>query len=136
MGRPIAIDTSILIYLIEDHPEFADLVELILEPIRNGRQEGIFASVGLIELLTGPKLKGRYDLAEEYRQSVINFPNLTIIDLSFEIIDLASSLRAKYNLTTPDAIHLATAINNGARVFVTNDKALRKVKEIKVRTLN
>lgn len=44
----------------------------------------------------------------------------------------SARLRAKYNIRTPDAIQLAAGLVNGAKVFITNDANLKKVKEIKV----
>ena len=37
-----------------------------------------------------------------------------------------------YNLKTPDAIHLATALDFNAEQFITNDKTLQKVTDINV----
>jgi predicted nucleic acid-binding protein len=47
----------------------------------------------------------------------------------------AAELRAKYNLRAPDALQLATAIENRANYFLTNDTRLRSVKEIQSVTL-
>lgn len=44
-------------------------------------------------------------------------------------------LRVNYNLKTPDAIQLATAMENNTDVFLTNDERLKRVKEIEVLTL-
>jgi|SRR3989338_9071892 len=135
MGRPIAVDSVILIYLFEKNLRYIEEVRGLFRFIADGTERAVFASIGLIEVLTGPKRIGDEKLAFIYKEMIAHFPNLAVISLNDEIIELASSLRAKYKLATPDAIHLATAINTGARVFVTNDKGLRKVKEIKVRTL-
>jgi predicted nucleic acid-binding protein len=40
---------------------------------------------------------------------------------------VAARLRAQYNLRTPDALHVATARNEGAEWLVTNDHRLRRV---------
>ena len=40
---------------------------------------------------------------------------------------LAADLRARYNLRTPDAIQIATAILTGCDAFLTNDDGLRRV---------
>jgi len=66
---------------------------------------------------------------------ITHFPHLTIVGINEQIVELASDLRAHYSLATPDAIHIATAIDFGACTFITNDKALRKVKEISVELL-
>ncbi|WP_447980139.1 type II toxin-antitoxin system VapC family toxin [Candidatus Nitrospira bockiana] len=46
------------------------------------------------------------------------------------VADGAAELRARYRLSTPDAIQLATAINRKATRFYGNDRGLRRVKEI------
>lgn len=48
------------------------------------------------------------------------------------LVNSVVDLRVNYNLKTPDAIHLATAIEHKADVFITNDKQLKKVKEIAI----
>lgn len=59
---------------------------------------------------------------------------VVILDVDKEIALLAAKLRAKFpSLRTPDAIHLASAIESGAKVFITTDKKLpRKVGKLKV----
>ncbi len=89
----------------------------------------------MIEILTGPKKKGRADIAAEYEYRLRKFPNLSIIGINERIVWLSSDLRAKYGTTAPDAIHIATAIDAGVAKFITNDKALKKVTEIKIELL-
>jgi predicted nucleic acid-binding protein len=55
--------------------------------------------------------------------------------LIVNIAKLSAGLRAKYSLKTPDAIQLAAAIYCSADYFLTNDKRLATVKNIKVLTL-
>jgi predicted nucleic acid-binding protein len=52
------------------------------------------------------------------------------------ISGIASDLRAKYGIKTPDAIQIATTIYGGSRSFITNDDLLKKVKEVKVLLLD
>lgn len=135
MGQIIGIDSGIFMYVWDDNPEFYNASAKILGLVEQGHCEGIFAQIGLIEILTGPKKEGLYSLAMSYKNKLLNFPNLSINSLNENIITIASDMRAKYNLKTPDAIHIATAIDAGASKFYTNDKSLKKVKEIKIQTL-
>ena len=135
MGQVVAIDSVIFIYVWNKQPEFFKQSKKILEQISSGSVHGIFAQIGLIELLTGPKKLGRGSLALLYKERVKNLPNLEILGMSDRVVDIASGLRAKYNLRTPDAIHIATAIDGGADKFITNDKNLKKVKEINIELL-
>ena len=135
MGSIIGLDTSIFIYLFEDHPTYRLKAQRLLNKVASGKSEAVFSVIGMIELQTGPKKLGRPDLAVVYQELLTTFPHLEIIGLNEEIVDLTSDLRVKYGIATPDAIHLATAIQSGAKRFVTNDKRLQKVKEIKVTLL-
>ena len=99
-----------------------------MDAIEAGRIEAVFSSIGLIEVLTGPKRTGNFELAGEYRELFAHFPNLTIGGMNEAIVEIASNLRATYGISTPDAIHIATAIDANAQKFITNDKALRKIK--------
>ncbi len=132
MGRIIALDTSVFIYVFEGHPSFLKQAENILRQVESGRVRGIFSIIGMIELQTGPKKLNRYDIAARYRELIKTFPNLFVGELNEQVVEMSSDLRGRYGITTPDAIHLATAITAGADRFITNDQALRKVKEIDV----
>ena len=128
----IGIDTPIIIYLLEAHPKFLPRARTLFDDIEGGKYTAVFSSIGMIELLTGAKKQKRLDLAADYRELLGQFPNLTIVGINEQIVEHASDLRAKYALATPDAIHLATAIDFGAKRFITNDRRLKKVKEIVV----
>lgn len=135
MGKTIAIDSSLFIYLLENHEIYADRCDAILKKVVRGEVDGLLASLGLAEIMTGPKKIGHMEEAYKIRDYILNFPNLSLVHTNLPIIDLASDLRAYYHLNTPDAIHLASAIVYGADVFITNDKALKKVKEIAIQLL-
>ena len=135
MAKIIGIDAVLFIYLLEQNKRYLKQTKQIFNQLQTGDIGAILSAIGLIEILTGPKRQKRNDIAADYKRLIVNFPNLRIIGLTENIVDLASDLRAKYKLATPDAIHIATAIDANADEFITSDKALRKVKEIKVRVL-
>ena len=60
------------------------------------------------------------------------FPNLMIKDVTQNISISAAKLRAKYNLKTPDAIFISTALEEGAEAFITNDVRLENVADLKI----
>lgn len=136
MGQKIGIDTPVIIYLLEKNPSHLDSARKIMRQVQSGRFQAVFSAIGLIEILTGPKKHGSYELAAQYREMIAHFPNLEIRGIDESIIDTASSLRAQYKIATPDAIHIATAVVFGAKKFITNDKALNKIKEISVELLD
>ncbi|MEK7460688.1 MAG: type II toxin-antitoxin system VapC family toxin [Patescibacteria group bacterium] len=137
MGRPliIGLDSALWIYLFEDNPDFGDSAEKLFRLIKTGEIDAEMSVIGLIEILTGPKRRGQMVLAARYREKISHFPHVQILGFDEGVVEIASNLRASYRLQTPDAIHVATAIVAGAEVFVTNDRGLRKIKEIPVKLL-
>lgn len=53
----------------------------------------------------------------------------SIVPVSVTLADQAAALCARYNLRTPDGIHLATALASGCNTFLTNDSVFRRVAE-------
>ena len=78
-----------------------------------------------------PLRSGDNRLASLYRDFLSN-NRLVLHNLNTEIAELAATLRARYRLTTPDAIVGATAIQTGCTHFVTNDSVFRAVPDIEV----
>ena len=60
---------------------------------------------------------------------------LILAEVSPAVIERATELRARYNLKTPDALHYATAVEVGATVFLTGDRALVRCSEVPVEVL-
>jgi hypothetical protein len=57
---------------------------------------------------------------------------LMVADLSAAIIDRATELRARSGFGTPDALHLATAVELAADVFLTGDDRLERCDSVRV----
>lgn len=134
-SEKIGIDSMLFIYLLEDHPEFSDTVSSILKDVESGKMIGVTSVITQLEILVKPKKDHNLPAIEAYKSILSDFPNLEIVPVDNEIADIASTLRADYGIKTPDAIQVATSIKEECSVFVTNDLALKKIKEIKVLTL-
>lgn len=132
----IALDTNIFIYQFEENKKFFPFTNKIFQNIESGKYYAVSSIITMLEILTLPKKQKDYLLVKEYSEVLSDFPHLKFIDVNWRITDLASSIRAKYNLTSPDAIQVATAIDNNAAYFYTADKIFQKIKEIKVKLLS
>jgi len=131
----IGLDSMLFIYHFEKYKSFWQKTKKIFQTLEKGKFFGITSVIALIEILTKPKKENNYYLVKAYKELLTTFPHLEISDVNLEIGDLASSLRAKYGLTTPDAILLASSLNSKAGGFITSDIRLKKVKEIEVLVL-
>lgn len=130
--KRIGLDSMGFIYFLEDNSNFANLAEIIFELAEKDEAVIISTVLAPIEVLTGYRKTKDSAAENEFIQMVQDFPNIEIYDLDFRMIERVVDLRAKYSIKTPDAIHIATAIENKADIFVTNDAALKKIKEIEI----
>ena len=135
-GQRICIDTAPIIYFIEHHVKYRDVIRPVFVEIDSGNIEAITSTITLLEVLVHPLRTGDEVLAEKYRDILLSSKGLTTFEIFHEVSEMASRLRAKYSIRTPDAIQIAVGIQYGAGNFLTNDPNLRKVSEIKVLILD
>jgi len=89
-----------------------------------------------IEVLVHPYRTGNDVLAERYREILLHSDNLVTFEISHEISEMASRVRAKHSVRTPDAIQIAVGVFHEAKVMLTNDSDLKKVNDIEVLVLD
>jgi predicted nucleic acid-binding protein len=133
--RRLGFDTAPVIYFVEAHPEYDAQITPIFERIRQGELEGFTSVITLLEVLVQPIRLNRIDLVSRYRQLLLDSEHFSML-LSRESAELAAELRARYNLRTPDALQVATALVRRCEAFLTNDARLKRVAEIRVLTLD
>ncbi|MGD0680061.1 MAG: PIN domain-containing protein [Polyangiaceae bacterium] len=63
------------------------------------------------------------------------FASARVVEVTAAIIECATDLRARYGFRSPDAIHLATAIEASVDVFLTGDVTLARCTEVRVDVL-
>ena len=129
-------DTMVFIYHLEDHPTYAPLTEKIFETWEKGHKAGVTSVITLLEVLVKPKRDGNREAVKDYWELLTTFPNLQIVEIDLALVNMASDLRAQYDLRTPDALQIASAQRVGATGFITNDERLQRVKEIEVALLD
>lgn len=135
-GKVVGLDTMVFIYHFEENQAYSPLTFSIFESLEKGNFNGITSILTLLEILVKPKKENNLLLTERYKLLFETFPNLQVKEINENIADIASSLRANYNINTPDAIQIATSLEAKADIFITNDATLKKVTEIKVLLLS
>ena len=135
-GKIIGLDTMVFIYHFEENKIYSPLTFSIFESLEKGNFNGVTSILTLLEILVKPKRENNSILTERYKILFETFPNLQMKELNENIADIASSLRANYNINTPDAIQVATSLEAQADTFITNDTSLKKITEIKVLLLS
>lgn len=129
-AKVIGLDTSIFIYFLENNPRYGPLAKITINGIEKGKWQGITSTITLMEITVRPWQLGNESAAREYEAVLVHFPNLSVVDVDRNVARLAAQLRAKYNVSPPDALQMAASLNFGAKAFLTNDKRLSKIGEI------
>jgi predicted nucleic acid-binding protein len=62
-------------------------------------------------------------------------PEVQMLPLTAQVFDRAAQIRADLNFKTPDALHLAAAIEGGCDCFLTNDMRLSRCTDITIEVL-
>jgi len=122
------LDSSILIYHLEDIEPYSELTEAAFTAIARGSLEAVWSTITAAELLTGPFAAGKPDQIVAFERFIFSFANAVVVPPSYSIAKEAARLRGKYRLRTPDALLIATTLDQGANAFITNDMKLRKLK--------
>jgi predicted nucleic acid-binding protein len=102
----------------------------LFDLIERGHNPAVTSTVTLLELLVQPYREQQEELAQKIFALTSTYPKLEWMPVTMNLADRAAELRARYRLSTPDAIQLATAINYKAARFYGNDRSLRRVTEI------
>jgi predicted nucleic acid-binding protein len=126
----VGLDTSIFIYHLEFNPTYAPLTKIAFESLEKGKFKGVTSTITLMELTVLPWRMGHENVAREYEAVLVNFPNLSIVDVDRDAARLAAKLRADFNISPADALQVAASLQAGAKTFLTNDKRLTGLQTI------
>jgi predicted nucleic acid-binding protein len=128
--QQIGLDTNLFIYFLEDHPRYGAWCASLFDLIERGHNSAVTSTVTLLELLVQPYRDQKEELAQKIFALAGTYPQIEWAPVTLNLADRAAELRARYRLSTPDAIQVATAISRKATCFYGNDRALRRIKEI------
>src|SRR5258708_77883 len=105
-AKVVGLDTSIFIYFFEANERYGPLAQITINGIEKGIWQGVTSTITLMEITVRPWQMGRESTAREYEAILVHFPNLSIVDVDRTVARAAAQLRAKYNVTPPDALQV------------------------------
>jgi len=128
----IFLDSAPVIYLVERNPARLILMMEIFRRIAAGTPEAYTSPVTLAECLIAPLRLGQVQLQQDFTDLILEGENTTFVEISAVLGRRAAEVRAQYNLTLPDAIQVAVALQSGCEAILTNDVHLQRVAELGV----
>jgi predicted nucleic acid-binding protein len=133
VGRgPVAIDTAILIYFIEEESRFLPHILPLFKEADAGDRVLVTSELTLLEVLVVAYRVGNRQLAERYEALLTRSRGIRMVPLTRGQLRAAAHLRATSGVKVPDALQLVAAMGAGCKVFVTNDRRLPQVPGLRV----
>jgi predicted nucleic acid-binding protein len=129
---PVALDTQVFIYFIEEDDRFLPIVKPLFEAIDHGALPAAVSALTLMEVLVVPYRNGNAALADRYEAFLTNSRGLRFINIDSSLLKSAAQLRATTRLKPPDAIQVAAAIAGDCRAFLTNDRKITSLPGLNV----
>lgn len=117
----IMLDTNAIIYFLDGTPDLIDLMLALFELVEQDRLKVTLSVINEAELLVKPYRENNTAAIEAVNFFLEEFPNIKISPLNREISRQAAKIRAESGLRLPDAMILATAINNHCDLLLGND---------------
>lgn len=133
---PVALDSSIFIYFIEEHPLYLPLIEPLFEAIDAGEIEAVTSSLTLLEVLVIPFRFSNAALIVRYETLLTKSQGLRLVDLDRDFLRSVAQVRASIRAKTPDAMQLAAAMEAGCPAFLTNDDRIPSLPGLRVLLLD
>lgn len=131
----IYLDACSIIYLVEAASPFHDAIVLRLKQHQADVESRLITSrLSCLECRVRPIRENNQRLLADYDR-FFAASRLEIVEISADVVEHATVLRAGYGFKTPDAIHLASAIEAKAEIFLTGDSTLTRCREVMVEVL-
>lgn len=135
-GKRVYFDTNPIIYYLEQHQPFYDLVYPFFEAIGMSDIQAYTSEFTLTEMLIKPFKENKTALIQDIKDLLLDPDLVTLTKTYRELFIKSAELGGLYGLRSADAIHFVSAIENHCHYFVTNDKRFKSNNGVEVIILN
>lgn len=122
----IYLDSCIVIYLVEGSIDVRNNIRHRLRQNNGDNRVFYVTDLTRLECRVKPIRNKAHSVLDDYECFFSN-EYLVFIPFNTSVFNLATEIRAQYNIKTPDALHLAAAKQGGCETFLTNDIRLQRV---------
>jgi predicted nucleic acid-binding protein len=127
----VYLDACPIIYIVEQNPAFSPAVAAKLAALGG---DLISSDLAWLESLVVPYRNNDGGVVADF-DSFFQTRLAQVLTFDRAVFDRAARIRATYSFKTPDALHLAVAVEGGCDVFVTNDPQLTQFTGITVEVI-
>ncbi len=127
-------DSVVLIYYLDFTGTYNKRAVSRLATLRAGGDLIGFSNLTRLECRVRPIQSGDTALLAKW-DTFFTQPDMHFVPINETAYDKATHIRAAHNFKSPDAIHLAAAVEAGCGLFLTNDAKLLRCTDIAVELL-
>ena len=130
----VCLDANIIIYYIERNPVWEPKVSARLKAIAAAGDSLAASDAALLECLVGPFQSGDSAILTDYQRFFAS-PDVQMLAVTPVAWHRAAQFRAAFKLKPLDSVHLASAVEHGCGLFLTNDAPLARCTAIPIEVL-
>lgn len=116
----VYLDTNVFIFALEAEPQFGPACSALLRAVDKGEIFAVTSELTLAEVLVKPLQVGNTELARRFSTTVAE-SRMTLRPVSRNILYRSAEIRALHGGRLADAIHVATAVEAGCGIIVSED---------------
>lgn len=138
IGKRVYFDVNVFIYALEptqDMQAYFATVAKLFEMTVAKQFFAMTSELTLAEALIGA-YKNNQPLVTLYEEMISDRVDLSVYSIDRRVLMTAALLRSNQKTALADAIHVATALNNDADFFITQDKRLQTSEGLQKLTLD
>ena len=122
VGKRVYFDANIFIYLLEGNEAFKTQIQTLQRLLADGDIEALSSELAFTELLPHPARRGDQKAIQHVVEYLSAFD---LVPLTKEITIHAGILRGETGMKSPDALHVACAMQSNCEAFVSNDRGIQ-----------
>lgn len=133
-GMILFLDSNVLIYLIEGDASLVSQVRHSIQKLLTSHSNTVIAvsALTLLECRVAPVRDRDTSLLQLY-DDFFSTDSLQIVDLSRNVVEIATRIRANFGLKTPDALQAACCLSlESQHLFLTEDRSFSKIEQLRV----
>ena len=130
----IYLDSNIVIYLVEQPGQFGPRASARITALAAAGDRMVVSDLTRLECRANPVATGDHVTLAQY-DAFFSQGVERVMPLSTAVVDRATRICGQYRFKTPDALHLAAAVEAGCQVFLTNDARLSGFPDLTVEPL-
>ncbi|MGB1161068.1 MAG: type II toxin-antitoxin system VapC family toxin [Alphaproteobacteria bacterium] len=122
-SQRVYLDANVIIYLVEKNSDYHSLVHQILRELRQEGVDLISSELVVSECLMGAVRRDNEAVLLAYERFFDGDRfGIELQPVSARVLWTAPQVSVDFKLDLPDALHFATALDQGCDGFLTNDK--------------